>query len=143
MRVAEFLRINSRATPVVSPGTSVREVLRTFRIYNVSAVIVRDESGSLDGIVAERDIARAAEIHEPDLLDLPVAAVSTTAAISCSLTDQITDVAKLMAERSICHVAVRDHGRVSDVVGILDILAQRLDDRRRVARAFSGLAMHA
>lgn len=142
-RIAAFLRTKPRSAPLIQPSTKVREVLRTFVKENVAAAVVRDESGSLDGIVTERDIAHAADVYDGDLLDLPVSAIATTAAFSCSPLDQLADVAKAMASRNAHYIAVREKGRVCDVVGILDILADRSNDRRRATRAIAGLVLHA
>ncbi len=141
MKVAEFL--DQRRQPIVRvrPSTTVGELLQRFRAENVGAVIVSDDDGSLDGVVTERDVARAAATHRSGFLDLPVSALTTTAGVSCAPHDHISDVARVMADRHIHHISVMSDGRVRDVINIVEILDERLQDRRRVSRAIIGMSM--
>lgn len=143
MKVAEFLAENRFPIARVRPQTSVRELIERLRSDNVGAVIVSDGDGSLDGVVTDRDIARAAATHGEKLLDLPASALATTAAVSCSPHDQIADVARLMAERQIHHIPVMSDGRLRDVINIVEVLQERLRDRRRVTRAMAGMSLTA
>ena len=143
MKVAEFLAEKRFPIARVRPQTSVRQLVEKFRSENVGAVIVSDGDGSLDGVVTDRDIARAAATHGEKLLDLPVSALATTAAVSCSPHDHIADVARLMAERQLHHIPVMSDGRLRDVINIVEVLEERLRDRRRVTRALVGMSMTA
>lgn len=143
MKVAEFLAEKRFPIARVRPQTSVRQLVEKFRSENVGAVIVSDGDGSLDGVVTDRDIARAAATHGEKLLDLPVSALATTAAVSCSPHDQIADVARLMAERQLHHIPVMSDGRLRDVINIVEVLEERLRDRRRVTRALVGMSVNA
>lgn len=143
MKVADFLSTKRFSNAHVSPDITVRELLQKFRSENVAAILVSDGEGSLDGIVTERDVARAIVVHGSKLLELPVSAVATTAAVSCSPNDQIADVAKVMTDRHLHHIPVMNEGRLSDVISIVDVLEERLQDRRRVTRALMGMSMRA
>lgn len=141
MKVADLLRTKGNTSAQVHPAITIREVAQRLRRENVGAVIVSDDEGSLDGIVTERDVAHGLAAHGTKLLDLPASALATTAVVSCSPNDSITDVARVMTERHLHHIPVRYGGRLLDVISIGDILEERLHDRRRVARALSGMAM--
>lgn len=140
MKVAEFLKTRGNIAAPVHPAITIREVAQRFHRENVGAVLVKDDEGSLDGIVTERDVTNAIATYGNKLLDLPASSLATTAIYSCALNDSITDVARAMAERHLHHVAVRDGGRLLDVISILEVLEDRLADRRRVARALYGMA---
>lgn len=138
MRIADLLRTRERPAVEVHPAITIREATQRLRHENAGAVIVRDNEGSLDGILTERDVAQGIATHGPKALDLPASALATTAAVSCSPSDSITEVARVMTERHLNHIPVRDRGRLLDVVSIGDILEERLHDRRRTTRALFG-----
>ncbi|MGD9711512.1 MAG: CBS domain-containing protein, partial [Thermomicrobiales bacterium] len=116
MKVADLLKTRGNSTAQVHPAITVQEVAQRLRRENVGAVIVSDDDGSLDGIVTERDVAHGIAAHGTKLLDLPASALATTAAVSCSPNDSVTDVARVMTERDLHHIAVRDGGRLLDVI---------------------------
>lgn len=135
MKVAQMLESKMTSELRVDPTESVRSVANRFRRDGVGAMIVSGDGLSLDGIVTERDVVIGFATHGPELNALPASALMTTAAITCSPDDNVTEVAKIMTERRLCYLPVKDHGRFVGVITIGDILEQRLDDRRRVTRA--------
>ncbi len=143
MKIAELLKSKESPAISVDPAATIRDVARRFRRENAGAIIVRNERGSLDGILTERDVAYGIATHGAKLLDLPASALATTAAVSCSPNDNVTDVARIMAERGLHHIPVRDGGRLCDVLSVVEILGERLNDSRRAARALYGMAMSA
>lgn len=143
MKVADLLKAKGTTTAQLHPAITIQELAQRLWRENVGAVIVSDDEGSLDGIVTERDVAHGIAVHGTKLLDLPASALATTAVVSCSPNDSITDVARVMTERHLRHIPVRDGGRLLDVICIGDILEERLHDRRRTTRALFGVAMTA
>ena len=142
MKVADILKAKENSASLVHPAVTIREVLQRLHQDNSGAVIVSDDEGSLDGIVTESDVAHGIATHGSKLLDLPASALATTAVVSCSPGDSITDVARVMTERHLHHIPVRVGGRLLDVISIVEVLEERLHDRRRVARAIYGMTAH-
>lgn len=143
MKVADLLKSKGNAVAPVHPAITIREVAQRLRRVNVGAVVVSDDKGSHDGIVTERDVAHGIATHGTKLLDLPASALATAAVVSCSPNDSLTDVARVMTDRHLHHIPVRDGGRLVDVISIGDILEERLHDRRRTTRALFGVVMTA
>lgn len=135
MKVADLLSARERALAPIHHNISVREAAERMREAQSGAIVLSDNEGSLDGVLTERDVAYGVAAHGPKALDLPASALATTAGVSCSPTDHVTQVARVMAERHLHHIPVRERGRLLDVISITDILEERLHDRRRVTRA--------
>lgn len=143
MKVAQMLDGKRASAMSVDPTESVRSVANRLRENDVGVMIVSGDGITLDGIVTERDVAVGFGTYGPQLNDLPASVVMTTAVVTCSPLDDVTEVAKIMAERRLCYLPVKDEGRLVGVISIGDILKQRLEDRRRATRALYGLALAA
>lgn len=143
MKVCDFLKTRHYATASVHPTETIRRVAKRFRSENAGAIIVSDSGRALDGIVTEHDITSGLAVYGDRLLDLPVSALATTASVSCSMNDSITDVAGVMTERRLYYIPVRDDGRLLDVISIGEVLEERFENRRRVTRSLHSLAMAA
>lgn len=141
MRVRDLLSAREHPAAAVHPGISVREAAEQLRQRSAGAILVRDNEGSLDGTLTERDVAYGIAAYGPKALDLPASALATTATVSCTPADRITEVARVMAERHLHHIPVRDRGHLLDVISITDILEERLHDRRRTTRALFSATM--
>lgn len=135
MNVANFLKERGNTSATVHPAETIRSVAERFRQNNVGAVIVSDGAAGIDGILTERGLAYGLVAHGDTLLDMPASALAITATVSCSPEDSMTDVAKVMTERRLGHIPVMHRGRLIAVIDIVDLLEERLFDRRRATRA--------
>jgi predicted transcriptional regulator len=69
----------------------------------------------------------------------------TKAVVVCSPEDSITDVMKLMTQRRIRHVPVKDGDRLVGIVSIGDVLKHRLGELQveaNVLRDYAAAARH-
>jgi len=135
MKVAQFVKSRAIVTPTVHPRESIRSVTQTLRQLATGAAIVSDGETSLDAIVTERDIITGLAARGEQVLDLPVSALATTAAATCSTDTSMTDVANQMMARRISHLPVMSGGRLIVIIDIVDVLAERVEERRRASRA--------
>ena len=137
MKVHELLTQTNTDTVAVPSDMLIMDVIGALRKAGAGAAIVRGDGIGLDGIITERAILQALAARGCATIELPVSALATTAAVSCAPDDSISDVARLMAERRLHHVAVRKAGRLVGVVSIADLLNERLRSRRQVTRALA------
>ena len=103
------------------------------------------DGNSIDGIVSERDLAYGLATHGARLPTISISELMTKAVVVCSPEDSIADVMKLMTQRRIRHVPVKDGDRLVGIISIGDILKHRLGELQveaDVLRDYAAAARH-
>src|SRR5262245_14624036 len=101
MRVADLLRTKGSEVATVPPKVSVTGLLEDLARYNVGALVVVDEAGTLAGIVSERDVVRRLNERGAELLTVPVEQIMTSPVVTCEPGDAVDGLAEIMTERRI------------------------------------------
>lgn len=130
LQVRDVLRDKGDAVKTVNPTDTVQFLAERLRSCQVGALVVIGDTGALEGIVSERDLARGLAQHGAAVLDMPVSAIMTRAVITCAPVDSIHTVAKVMTARRIRHLPVSEDGRLVGLISIGDVLNRRLDEVR-------------
>ena len=112
MRVADLLRTKGSEVATVPPKVSVTGLLEDLARHNVGALVVVDESGTLVGIVSERDVVRRLNERGAELLTAPVSEIMTTEVVTCGADEGVDSLAEIMTERRIRHMPVVEDGRL-------------------------------
>lgn len=126
MRVADVLRTKGSEVATVPPKVSVTGLLEDLARYNVGAMVVVDEAGSVVGIVSERDVVRRLNDHGAELLTAPVAQIMTSPVVTCEPGEAVDRLAEIMTERRIRHMPVVEDGRLVGIVSIGDVVKSRI-----------------
>jgi CBS domain-containing protein len=138
-KVADVLEQKGDSVSTIQPTDTIATLSRRLRDEQVGALIVSADGRSVDGIISERDVAYALATHLGELHSMPVSALMTKTVISCAPTDKISDAAKVLRENRIRHLPVTDGKTLLGVIGMRDILIQRLDDIRHSTKKVSHL----
>lgn len=125
-KVSDIISKNGALT--VRSDDSIGSLSRQLQKERVGAMIVSDDGVSIAGIISERDIAYGLSLHRSDLHEMTVGALMTKKVITCKPEDRIYDVVRLMGEFHIRHVPVVKDGKVVGMVGMRDVIEQRLDE---------------
>lgn len=141
MIVSNILKSKGTAVMTIRPAETIQAVAKRFQQEGVGALIVLGDGGSLDGIITERDIANGLASHGREAHALPAAALMTTGVVTCSAQDSLTDVSRVMTERRIRHLPVKDGNRLVGVVSIGDVLKYRLDEAQLENRVLRDVAI--
>ena len=128
MRISGLLRDKGGFVATVLPGTTVREVLAGLAEHGVGALVVTADGERIDGIVSERDVARALHHHGTPVLDEPVTAVMTAEVATCAPDAEVDSLMAIMTERRIRHVPVVVDERLVGIVSIGDVVKHRLHE---------------
>ena len=131
MRVSEVMAVDILCVP---PGLSWKEAARLFLEARVSAAPVVDASGSLVGILSEKDLFRGLfpryvewmaaphafhdfeAMERPDVADRDVSELMARRLITASPETPVLKVGALMAASGIHHVPVVDGTKVIGMV---------------------------
>ena len=126
MRVADILKVKGNAVMAVRPTEAIQAVAKRLQQDRVGAMVVSSDGASLDGIITERDVALGLAIYGTELCALPVSTLMITTVVTCSPEDSVADVAKIMTERRLRHLPVKEGRKLVGVVSIGDVLKHRL-----------------
>jgi CBS domain-containing protein len=143
MKVSDILQVKGPAVKTVRPDTSARELSVQLRAEQIGAMIVSNDGKSIDGLVSERDIAYALAAHGEELPKLTVSRLMTKVVVVCSPEDSITKVMKLMTQRRIRHLPVKEGDQLVGIISIGDVLKHRLDEAELEANVLRDYAVAA
>jgi CBS domain-containing protein len=127
VRIADLLRHKGSDVATVPPGVSVAGLLEDLARHNIGAMVVCDETGTVVGIVSERDVVRKLHERGTDLLHAPVSEIMTTSVVTCEPTESVNRLASIMTERRIRHMPVVSGGKLVGIVSIGDVVRSRIE----------------
>jgi CBS domain-containing protein len=145
MKVADILRIKGSVVKTVTPHETALLLSGYLRADQIGALVVSTDGNSIDGIVSERDLAYGLATHGVRLPTIPISELMTKAVVVCSPEDSVTDVMKLMTQRRIRHVPVKDGDQLVGIISIGDVLKHRLGELQleaNVLRDYAAVARH-
>jgi CBS domain-containing protein len=127
VQVRDLLRHKGRGVATVSPEVTVADLLSRLAENNVGAMVVTSESGSVRGIVSERDVVRALHRKGSGLLTETVSSIMTSEVTTATPDDSVESLARIMTESRIRHLPVIEDGRLAGIVSIGDVVKNRID----------------
>jgi len=141
MKVSNILEVKGTEVMTVRPADTVRDVARRLVQENVGALVVSAGGDTLEGIISERDISRGLAIHGANVGALRASDLMTRGVVTCAPDDAISDTARMMTERRIRHIPVKDGTRIVGIISIGDILKYRLDEVMLETRVLRDIAL--
>ena len=105
----------------VGPDATIADAAVLMRREDIGSLIVNDGTGSLVGIITERDLVRCvAEMADPAVVR--VARFMTGDPLVAGPDDGVEEVAARMLTMGLRHLPVVEDGRVLGMVSIRDLL---------------------
>ena len=126
MLVKHILGEKGREIIAITADATLSEAARLLARKRIGAVIVRDETGALAGILSERDVVRAVADESVAALARPVSAYMTRAVATCCETDSVEDLMEMMTIGRFRHVPVIDSERLIGIISIGDVVKTRI-----------------
>ncbi|MGH3979634.1 MAG: CBS domain-containing protein [Pseudonocardiaceae bacterium] len=128
MKVEGILKSKGRSVEVVQPWVTVAEAVRRLvGPPQIGALVVcADAERRVAGIINERNIVRALAKYGTQVLDMQVADVMSQHIPVCSPEDSIAYLMLEMTRSRNRHLPVVEHGKLSGVVSIGDVVKHRL-----------------
>ena len=128
MRISDVLRVKGTQVITVTPDTTVRRLLAVLAEHEIGAVIVSHDGLAVDGIVSERDIARALARRGAAVMSEPVTAIYTAQVHTVTPQTPIEEVMRMMTERRVRHTPVVAAGTLQGIVSIGDVVKIRIGE---------------
>jgi CBS domain-containing protein len=130
MNVEAILKAKGDNVYSIRPEHSVSEMAMLVSSKKIGAVVVCDASGRILGVASERDIVRAIAAYGKGALEMPIRNIMTSPVVTCSPSDTVKTVLKVMTERRIRHLPVVENGDLIGIVSIGDAVNHRLRERQ-------------
>jgi CBS domain-containing protein len=128
MHVSQILSTKGADVHSIAPSATVHELAAQLSALRVGALIVKDASGALVGIVSERDVVRGMA-DDTSVGEMSVESIMTKEVVSIDPDFEVADLARLMTEKRIRHVPVMDGDRhLVGLVSIGDVVKVRMDE---------------
>ncbi|MEH2568557.1 CBS domain-containing protein [Bradyrhizobium sp. AZCC 2289] len=126
MQVGDVLRKKSGRVATIRMNETVAIACQLMRSGNISALVVKDvvrtECNTAVGMFTERDVVRAIAEHGAAGVNLKVSQlISVQQLVSCSSSDSLEHVRRLMNRHHIRHLPVIDNYSLIGVISIRDI----------------------
>ena len=126
MIISSILARKSGDVVTIGPDERVIEAVGLMARHNIGALVVVNPSGSVVGILSERDIIRVAAERE-NVFFLPIIKVMTREVIIGLPQDDIMSVAHTMTEKRFRHLPILEGDHLVGIVSIGDILKAQRD----------------
>jgi CBS domain-containing protein len=141
MDVASILSAKGNKVITVRPTETIIVLAHRLRLERVGALIVSENGKTIDGIISERDVTYGLALHGADVLDMHVSDLMTGGAVTCSPTDSIAGVSKIMTERRVRHLPVQENGELVGIISIGDVVKHRLNEMEMEANVLRDYAI--
>ena len=141
MRVSDILKTKGTMVKTIEAQVTMRAFAQALRAEAVGAMVVKDASGSVQGIISERDLALGLAEFGNELPAMAVSKLMTKSVITCSPDDSVAAVAAVMTQRRIRHLPVVVAGKLAGLVSIGDVLKHRLDEVQLEANVLRDFAL--
>jgi CBS domain-containing protein len=109
------------ALATIRSEASVLEAAQQMREKRIGSLLTI-EAGELVGIVTESDLVRKGVASNKDAGGTRVSAVMSSPLLSIDVNRTIRDASRVMAERGVRHLAVRENGKIVGVLSIRDLV---------------------
>ncbi|MFZ4745381.1 MAG: CBS domain-containing protein [Sphingomonas sp.] len=127
MNVASILREKGNTIISVRPETPLMELVATIASRRIGAVLVLDDTGSLAGIVSERDVVKALAARGPELHTVNAGDVMTANVTTVSPSTTINEAMELMDRGYFRHLPVLDEDALVGIISVRDVVRAKID----------------
>jgi CBS domain-containing protein len=130
VRIRSILHRKGDDVVTIAAEASLADASRLLTEHRIGALLVSTDRRSIEGILSERDVARAIAVHGPDVVDVQVADVMTTAVRTCSPHSTVDELMAAMTDHRIRHLPVVEEttGALLGIVSIGDVVKHRLSE---------------
>lgn len=128
MNVSSILKRKGTHVETAKPHTTVGAAAQRLTKQGIGSLVILDESGSLLGVLTERDLVRALAEHDESAWNVPIEEVLTECPATCKAEDSLRDVMSLMTRQRARHLPVIAGEALVGIVSIGDVVKGQLED---------------
>ena len=127
MQVRHILHGKGRDVVAITTSATISDAAKLLTDKKIGAVVIKDSSGKLTGIISERDLVHAIAKGGAAALSDPVGSHMTPNPETCTETDTVETVMEVMTQGRFRHVPVLDDSmRLCGMISIGDVVKTRI-----------------
>lgn len=134
MQIRSILHHKGSGVATIAREATVLDSTSELARLGVGALVVSPDGGAIDGIVSERDVARAIAEYGAAALDMTVGTIMTSDVKTCGPDDTVDTLMELMTNERIRHVPVVSDGHLTGIISIGDVVKHRLSELQAEAQ---------
>ncbi|HEX7075348.1 MAG TPA: CBS domain-containing protein [Hyphomicrobiaceae bacterium] len=135
MNVAAILKSKGRAVATARPETTLQAAAEKMSAKRIGSLVVLGASGTVVGIISERDIIRAIAERGRDCLEQPVSEFMTRQVVVCSEADTLDQLMATMTAGRMRHIPVLEDDALVGIVSIGDVVKHHIAEVEMEASA--------
>lgn len=135
MKVEQILQSKGADVFAVSESSSVAEAVTLLSDKNIGAVVVRNDSGAVVGILSERDIVRRLKFDGAGVLRAKVSECMSRDLHTCGPEASIDELMAVMTAKRVRHIPVVAEGKVAGMISIGDVVKRKIEETEEEAAA--------
>jgi CBS domain-containing protein len=128
MKVRDILQVKGSQVYSIGPDQTVLDAVAVLMEHRIGALLVRDGTGAVVGVISERDVLRECLHRSTALGDIAVRDAMTPDLIVCLLDDDIGYAMGMVTKNRVRHLPVMDGDRVAGMISIGDLVKASLDE---------------
>lgn len=133
MLVETILHTKGVVVHTLPETDTLADAVALLNRHNIGAVVITSISGSIVGILSERDIVRRLGSDAATALALPIAQCMTRGVVTCGRDTVIAEVMERMTHLRIRHMPVADGDKLVGIVSIGDVVKHKIEEAEREA----------
>jgi len=136
MTAGEIISVQDQKVWWISSWDTVFNALKMMSDKNIGALLVRDRSKKVVGIVSERDYARKVVLLGKTSQETPVEAIMTPASQMVTIQPEtsLETCMALMTTHHIRHLPVFAKDNLVGIVSSRDVVQALIEEKRRIAK---------
>lgn len=128
MKITTILNKKGNNVYNISPDSTLKDVVKEMLALSIGSLLIINESGSVDGIITERDFLHNVAKYPDTWEGVRVGDVMIKDVVVCSIDKTLEEVMAKMTKNRIRHLPIVDGGKIAGMLSIGDIINASLDE---------------
>jgi CBS domain-containing protein len=128
MKVRDVLKLKGSEVYTIGPDQTVLDAVAMLMQHRIGALLVRDATGTVSGIISERDVLRECLHRSVDLGRIPVREAMTKDPVVCVPDDEVDYAMGIVTNNRVRHLPVMESSRVAGMISIGDLVKASLEE---------------
>ena len=128
MKVRDILKVKGSQVYTIGPDQTVLDAVAILMQHRIGALLVRDATGTVSGIISERDVLGECLRRSADLDRIPVREVMTRDLVVCVPDDDVDYAMGIVTKNRVRHLPIMDGDDVAGIISIGDLVKAGLDE---------------
>jgi len=128
MKVRDILKVKGSQVYTIGPDQTVLDAVAILMQHRIGALLVRDATGTVSGIISERDVLGQCLHRSADLDRIHVREVMTRDLVVCVPDDDVDYAMGIVTKNRVRHLPIMDDDGVAGIISIGDLVKACLEE---------------